>query len=376
MQTNSLQKNLIDLVNIPSYISPNTDESLLAEFIVKYLKKYSNLKIETQQVARKRVNIIAYNDLSPKIILFGHMDTVPPKVETKKPFSSFEEGNKLFGLGAVDMKAGIAVMLEIAKKYKTSSSIAYIFTVDEEYEFKGAYKLIEKYNFKPKFVVNLEPTNLKILNGCRGVTEFSFEVQGKSCHAGIKNSGVNAIEKTVELCNLLQQDISKFDSAVAVNSLNLAYLNGGILKESKEVSYSGNVVPNYAKCVSEIRLAKSEITVKYIEKKVKELAKKLNIKLLSINFKFFLGSMYTPKEKLQDFENVVTKSGVICDYLQISTAGYYEVQMLQEKWGGDIIVFGPGPVSMAHCANEYVEIDTVKKTLKVIENFIKKEGAE
>ena len=65
------------------------------------------------------------------------------------------------------MKAGLAIMLSIAKRYKESDQIAYIFTVDEEYEFKGAYKIIEKYVFDPKFTVNMEPTDLKILSNAR-----------------------------------------------------------------------------------------------------------------------------------------------------------------------------------------------------------------
>ena len=376
MQEKHVIETLKELINIPSYVSESQNEDLLGNFIFNFLTTNTNLKVEKQIVEKNRFNIITYKSTSPKIILFGHMDTVPPKIETKNPFKSKEVGGKLFGLGAVDMKAGIAIMLEIAKKYKASNDIAYVFTVDEEYEFKGAYKLIESYNFQPNFIINIEPTNLKILNGCRGVTEFGFETHGKSCHAGVKYKGINAIEKTLELFDLLQKDISKFDTKNTVNSLNLAYLNGGILTKKEDVSYNGNVVPNYAKCVGEIRLADSRITKDYIRKKIKEISVLLKLRVSEINFKFLVGSMYTDKSKIKSFENSIKENHIGCEYAGINETGYFEVQLLQKKWNGKVIVFGPGPSLMSHCANEYVEIKTVIQTLSVIETFIKKEGAD
>ncbi|NMB70224.1 M20 family metallopeptidase, partial [candidate division WWE3 bacterium] len=233
---------LKELIKIPSYFEEKNNERNLGFFIMNYLKANTDLQVDQQEVENGRFNIIAYKNLEPKLILFGHLDTVPPKVETLNPFSGEQKGQKLYGLGSVDMKAGIATMLEIAKKYRKSDQIAYIFTVDEEYEFKGAHKIIEKYIFNPEYTINLEPTDLKILNGCRGVTEFSFLVHGKSSHAGTKHLGVNAIEKAVELSNLIQSEISEFDTTDSKNSFNLAYLNGGILSKDGNVMYSGNVV--------------------------------------------------------------------------------------------------------------------------------------
>ncbi|MBU0534870.1 MAG: M20/M25/M40 family metallo-hydrolase [Patescibacteria group bacterium] len=376
MRKNQVLQTLKELINIPSYVSEDKDESKLVDYIYNFLSSNTNLKVERQNVENNRANIIAYKNKSPKIIFFGHMDTVPPKIETQNPFESREEDGKLYGLGSVDMKAGLAIMLEIAKVHKDSDDIAYVFTVDEEYEFKGAYKLIEKYVFRPKFIISIEPTSLKVLNGCRGVTEFSFETHGKSCHAGVKHQGINAIEKTVELFDLLQKEISKFDKPDTVNSLNLAYLNGGVLKLDGDVSYSGNVVPNYAKCVGEIRLADSKITKEYVKDKIREIGALLKLEITNIDFKFLVGHMYTPKENIKDFEDSVARNHLTCEYSSINETGYFEVQLLQEKWKGSVVIFGPGPTSMSHCANEYVDIDTVNQTLYVIEDFIKKEGAD
>jgi len=361
---------LKQLISIPSYVSDNVNEIEVANFIFDFLSEKTDLTIEKQEVENCRFNIVAFKNKSPKIVFFGHMDTVPPKVETTLPFEAREEQGRVYGLGSVDMKAGLAIMLDIAQRHSNSDDLAFVFTVDEEYEFKGAYKLIEEYKFNPEYVINVEPTGLKILNGCRGVTEFAFNVHGTSVHAAMKSKGVNAIEKTVELFSLLQKDLMKFDREDAKNSVNLAYLNGGCLNEDGDVSCSGNVVPNYAQCVGEIRLTDSKINQNYLRKRIKELGEEIKVRISDIQFKFLLGSMYTNKADIKLFEKAVRENGVECEYVSIDETGFFEVQLLQEKWSGKVIVFGPGPDSNAHKADEYVETKTIEKTIDIFESFI------
>ncbi len=222
---------LKDLIRIPSYVDETHDERDVIKYVENFVKTNTKYKFVIQEVEGERKNILVFNKPNPKIALFGHMDTVLPKVESDMPFEPREEEDKLFGLGSVDMKSGLAVMLKLMTEIE-SDEIAFVFSVDEEYDFKGALKLKEIADFKPEFIVNIEPTDGKILNGCRGITEFSFKVFGVSAHAGRKEMGVNAIEKAVEITNLLQKKVTKMDLADGgKSSVNLAYIKGGILKE-------------------------------------------------------------------------------------------------------------------------------------------------
>lgn len=373
MKTSSIIDTLSDLINIKSYVSDNNDESKLGEFICNFLKEKTDLIIEKQIVEKDRYNIIAYKNKTPSVILFGHMDTVSPKIESRDSFKAREEGGKLYGLGSVDMKAGLAIMLETAVKFRTSDRIAYIFTVDEEYEFKGVRKLVKEYTFEPKYIVNLEPTDLEIFNGCRGVTEFSLTIHGKSCHAGKKEEGVNAIEKTYDFYKILQQEISKTDTEDLKSTLNLAYVNGGIINEQGIVESNANVVPNFCKSVGEIRIASNKINERFLKNCIFSIAKDLNVTVSDYKLKFLLSSMYTEKSELKNFETVLTDMGLDARYGNITKTGYFEVQQLQGHWGGDVIIFGPGPSSNAHKIDEYVDIESVIKAFEVIENFVKKQ---
>jgi acetylornithine deacetylase/succinyl-diaminopimelate desuccinylase-like protein len=367
---------LQDIVSIPSYVDEKHNEYQLTEYIKNFIKQNKpDLILEEQYVAKNRNNLLVHDSQSPKTILFGHLDTVLPKEETHNPLLPIIEGDRMYGLGTVDMKSGVAIMLDVLKNHH-KPGVGYILSVDEEYEFKGTFKLSEKFLLKPNLIIDLEPTSFSILNGCRGITEFNFVVHGKSTHAGLKKFGINAIEKGVEITNLLQKSISSYDSLEkGRSSLNLAFLHGGMLKGFDEngnaaISGLGMVVPNYAKINCEIRIANKKIDVPFITSELNRISSGLKTKISDLNFKFYLGSMYSPKENLISFEKAIVNAGEKVSYRDISDSGYYEVQMLQEKAGCNCVAFGPGPIEMSHSANEYVEISSIEKTQRVIETYI------
>lgn len=369
---------LQQLVSIPSYVDGDHNERILLEYICNFLKTKTNYRFVKQKVEKNRFNIIAYNKPEPKIAFLGHTDTVLPKHEADRPFKPQINNNRLYGLGSVDMKAGLAIILNIAQSIQ-NDDIAFIFSVDEEYEFKGALKLKEIKNFKPKFIINVEPTDNKIINGCRGISEFSFNVHGKSAHAGRKKFGINAIEKAVKLILLFQKEISKLDSEESGKStINLAFLHGGTLRKGlgnkPSISGLGMIVPNYAELNCEIRISSNKISEEYIKNSLESLATKIGIKLSTFNFKFFLRSMHTKKDNLLILEKSIKQAKCKVKYGNISLAGFYEVQLLQESWGSNAVVFGPGPINQSHTSDEYVEINSLLETELCLIEYLKMIG--
>ena len=363
---------LKDLIRIPSYVDKAHDERDMVVFIENFVKANTKYKYIVQDVEGLRKNILVYNKPNPKIALFGHMDTVLPKVETDRLFEPREEGDKLYGLGAVDMKSGLAIMLKLMIEME-NHELAFVFSVDEEYDFKGAMKLKEIADFKPEFIINVEPTDGKILNGCRGITEFSFKVHGKSAHAGRKELGVNAIEKTTEMVSVFQNLCSSLDLGDGGKStVNLAFLRGGLLREDGQIVGMGNVVPNYADVVCEIRVANPKIDKEFVEKKIFGIAENLGVTISDFKFKFYLGAMLTDKASLVELEKAIESAGMVAEYSDVSLAGYYEVQMLQEAWGSKSVVYGAGPNAKSHMADEYVEISSLTRVEKVVVDFIKR----
>lgn len=370
MKKINLEKLLSSLIEIPSYVSEKCNEAKLADYIEAFVQENTSYKVISQKVENERRNLIIKGDTDPKVILFGHMDTVMPK--SKDPFKPVQKEDKLYGLGAIDMKSGVAVMLNQLFNFEPDKGLCLVLTVDEEYDFKGAEKLVLEYNFNPDYIINLEPSDLKILQGCRGITEFSFEIIGKTSHAARKDLGINAIEATMNIYKTLEQKLGEINkkSTSGINTLNIAYLEGGTLSDKKELICAANIVPNYAKTTGELRISHKEITKDFVENILASSAKSEGAQLRNLKFKFYLGSMFTEKNKIKDFEKAIKESGLPVEYADFTKTGFFEVQMLNEKWGGSTIIFGPGPSDKCHMEDEYVSLETLHSTNEVIESFL------
>jgi len=360
-----------ELISCPSFVDGNNTEEKLIDLIVDKLRENKKLNIFEQPVEGRRRNLIVTDGANPKTILFGHMDTVLPPKKERYSSAVFEEDGKIYGLGSCDMKSGLAVMLDAAINHHYPG-VGYIFSVDEEYDFKGAAKLKEIDTIHPEVIINLEPTDLKILNGCRGLAEFELEVYGTSAHAGVKQCGVNAIEGAVRLVADFENECRKYDNNRIATSVNLAYLLGGLESdEGGEVKKMGNVVPNYAKVIVEVRIGNQAIDKQFINAALEKLACENNLKITEPQYKFFYGPMFTDPSKLKGFENAIRASKLDPVYADIGSTGYYELQLLQAMWGGNCVIFGASPINKSHGENEYVEVQSLLKLQEVIDNFLK-----
>ncbi len=363
-------------VSIPSYVDRDVDERQMVAKM-KSLFVGSKYTIEEQIVSGERKNLFIHDGTPAKVIILGHMDTVPPKIDTVgDSFKPRIEKENLYGLGSVDMKAGLAIAVNLLLN-TDKKGLAAIFSVDEEYDCAGAMAFVKKYHLKPKMIINLEGSDLKIQNGCRGIVEFLFEVAGKAVHASKKDEGVNAIEKTMILSASLQEALTKLDKkGGAKNSVNLARLNGGNLMRKDGdgtpiFSSSGNIVPNFASAHFEIRVASKKISFSLIKKLLLKIALKHKVKINNLRLKNTpVGSMLVQKAKLKDFEKAVKDWGLPVEYQNINTSGYYEAQILWAAWGCPVVIFGPSPNGMSHQANEYVNLKSVDKTREVVAKYL------
>jgi len=123
---------LKDLIEIPS---PYPDESRIGEFMYGYLKDREGVQVIMSEVEPRRYNIIATKGSGDKLFGFcGHLDTVKlVSGWTVEPHAAVIKDDRLYGLGAYDMKGGIAAMVRAFVDAKpTNSQIVLILTIDEE----------------------------------------------------------------------------------------------------------------------------------------------------------------------------------------------------------------------------------------------------
>lgn len=102
----NLLKRLVDIY------SPSGKENEVIKLAERYLKKYG-LTVTRQKVDRNRFNLLVLPPKKSEIELcfVGHLDTVT--AYDLDDYAFREEGDRIYGLGTADMKAGCAAMIEL-----------------------------------------------------------------------------------------------------------------------------------------------------------------------------------------------------------------------------------------------------------------------
>ena len=134
----------------------------------------------------------------PLVVLAGHLDTVPPNGNAR----ARREGDKLFGVGTSDMKAGVAVQLALVESLdpeRLRFDLAVVFYDAEEgpADGNGLKRVLAEMPWlgEAALAVLLEPTDLKVELGCIGSMNAEVRVRGKAAHSARPWLGVNAVER-------------------------------------------------------------------------------------------------------------------------------------------------------------------------------------
>ncbi len=217
-----IQELLAQLVSINSaFPAPTTDsqrpgEQELGAFLEAYLKKLG-FAVQRQPVADGRFNVLAEKGQGRHaLLLAGHMDTVPAAKGWKAdPWQPRIEGDRLSGLGACDMKGGLAVILQAVEHvHPRDYTLKLAFLVDEEHISQGAYTLIQSPWMRDVAAVlvpemgtsggrQLGPDVMTL--GRQGRVDLDIQIRGRSAHAANAEAGVSALLRGAQIALALEQ---------------------------------------------------------------------------------------------------------------------------------------------------------------------------
>lgn len=221
------------LVNLES---PSMDKKAVdkcADFIIKEFRKIGGKITRFPQKKIGDLYTVQYPALKSKlkkeqILVLTHIDTVWPVGRIQKmPF--YLSGNKIFGPGVLDMKAGIVMAFCALKtlhelNIEPQKNIVLFINSAEEIGDAASYQIIRKLARKSECVLCLEPSlpggGLKMER--KGRLVIKLEVSGKAAHAGTPDKGLNAIE---ELMNQLR--VLKKLRRTKGTTMNIGLISGG-----------------------------------------------------------------------------------------------------------------------------------------------------
>ncbi|MDK2856447.1 MAG: acetylornithine deacetylase [Bacillota bacterium] len=146
------------------------------------------------------------------IILNGHVDTMPPGDPAAWPYppwSGVVERGRLYGLGAADMKAGLAGLLLAAEAVRRAGvrlkgDLIFESVVDEEGGGNGTLACLDR-GYRADGAVIAEPTHLEVQPAHMGFIFYAVRVEGKPLHSSRKWAGVSAVEKAIKLIQALNE---------------------------------------------------------------------------------------------------------------------------------------------------------------------------
>jgi acetylornithine deacetylase len=198
----SAQSILAQLVRIPSATG---DEQAVAQAIADR-SEAAGLEVEMQEVEPGRSNVIASWRVGhgPRLLLTGHLDTVPVgEGWTRDPFGAEVAGGRLYGRGACDMKGGLAAMLGAIvdlreRGAEPAGDVTLAAVVGEEEDSAGTRALIAR-GVEADWAVLAEPTAMALVVANRGLMNYRLIVRGSSVHASSPELGRNAVTAAARL---------------------------------------------------------------------------------------------------------------------------------------------------------------------------------
>jgi len=360
-----------ELVRIKSF-NPPGDELSIAEFITHILKKVG-LEVELIRHSQTRASVLARlkgNRKGSAVLYNGHLDTVPIGVEKwiYDPFSGKISNGNIWGLGASDMKGGLAAMIVSIKRLaeinpKLKGDLIFAATASEETDSLGAIEIASRLKSDSIQVVVLsEPSNNEMVIAEKGALWLEITTRGKTAHGSMPECGQNAIMSMVKLINELMKIKIPFIKHPLLGNFTLSIntILGGV---------KTNVVPDRCVITIDMRTLPGQ-NHKVIFKKVNELIKEIKQRLSDFKASIKIINNRTPLETSLR-EPVVKKFTEILFEINGKRpipkgVNYYtDATVFIPFLKVPMIIFGPGNPQLAHQPNEHIEISKLIEASKI-----------
>jgi acetylornithine deacetylase len=300
------------------------------------------------------------------LMLSGHVDVVGIEGMTHEPFAAEERGERLYGRGTADMKGGVAAMCAAAWQ-AARDALAGEFVVaigaDEEYESIGTRAMLERGVRADAAIVG-EPTCLEVMPAHRGFVWIEVIVHGRAAHGSRWDVGVDAIRHA----GLLLAELDRLDAEDLVRrthpllgraSLHASTIEGGIgmstYPDRCVLRLERRTLPGEGQddAVDEVRRACAAVRGKHADFAA-------DVSLLMAQGPSDVSTEAPVVRALQD---ALRACGERADVAGMSA--WTDAALLNAA-GIPAICFGPGDISLAHAAEEYIHLPEIDRATSVL----------
>ncbi len=313
------------------------------------------------------------------LILNGHMDTMAAgDLDGWKfdPWSAHIHEGNMYGVGACDMKAGLAAMAFAVKAVRQFCSlkgdIVFQSVVDEEGGGNGTLDLAMQ-GYTADGAIIAEPTELNVMIASRGVLVSRVEVTGEAGHPNYKWEKSNAIENGIKVWNALHELehrwlATKNHPLLPKPTITIGKIEGGVaataVPDTCSMYYDVEFLPEEYGLDGSIKKSNGLD----VQREINEVLKRVAMSdewMKDHPPEFFIDQHVEPHSVEREFPLIdilannhggatVSAFPAGCDARHLAQAGI------------KTLIYGPGSMADAHKANEKVSIEQYLKCIETI----------
>ncbi len=355
----------------PSYDMGNIEViNLLATWLQDMDFKIEILPIPGQ---KDKANLIATRGSGPGgLVLSGHADTVPYNAERwqqQDPLNLEERDNRLYGLGATDMKGFFPAAIAAAAAFQDQDfkqPLIILATADEESSMSGARALAEMGAPIARYAVIGEPTGLRPIRMHKGIMMEAVKVIGNAGHSSNPALGNNALEamqaamgELLKYRSEIQERYQNPGFEVNVPTLNLGCIHGGDnpnrICGQCELHFDLRPLPGMDN--QELHQA--------IAKRLQPLAE---LNGCDITLSSLFGGVAAFEQEATS--PLIAACEKLTGHIAGSVAFATEAPFLQSL-GMETVVMGPGSIDQAHQPDEFIPMDQIQPAIEILKSLIR-----
>jgi succinyl-diaminopimelate desuccinylase len=389
-----------ELIRVPTVNPPGEHYTDCANLIAERLRSFGYMVellpadgLPEHSQHHPRINVIGRMPLSepsgPTLHFNGHLDVVPPGAGwTIDPFAAEIRAGRLYGRGASDQKAGIAASVYAVEALRRSGvslsgAVEQSASVDEESGgFAGVgwlcdHGLIQRG--RQDYVVITEPLDPeRVCIGHRGVYWFELTTLGQSGHGSMPGLAISAVEGMRSVLHAIETQLRPRLAARRTHApvqppsarqptITVNAIHGGQALDGWQTP----LVPDRCTAVFDRRFLHEE-DFDEVRLEIVELLERLRQRDRRLRYELRDLMRVDPLLGQSDAPLVAAAAGAVRDVLGVEpvrmvSPGTYDHKHVVRRAGiADCIGYGPGRLTLAHQADEYIDLTDLRAGTRVM----------
>jgi acetylornithine deacetylase len=348
---------------VPGAPGENVVARQLADILVQW-----NFRVDLMETGGGRPNVIArIGTPGRRTLMFnGHLDVVGVEGMVHPPFEAAVRDGRMYGRGSTDMKGGVAAMCAAAARAAESGlqgEIIVCAVTDEEYRSAGTTALLKR-GVRADAAIVTEPTCMAIAPAHKGFVWYDVSVRGRAAHGSRYDVGVDAITQAAllmaELDELERTELSRITHPLLGRaSMHASFISGGT---------GMSTYPDHCGIKLERRTVPGERNDNAL-KQVHEACARVRARRPTFDATVTEEFAQSPSDVRVDAPIVLAlQAAMQAQGERVSSIGlsaWTDAALLNDA-GIPAICYGPGDISLAHAAEEYVSVDEIERAAAVL----------